>query len=136
MPKRPLLVLATMRLRSELLLSSFRLTPMTMPTALSLFDRALALSNSNIFALSCSAIVLAWMGNTKLASSEQTSPFGSVLSIHSMTGPIVHLRPHSFTRSHCVAKVESCRAKIFSRKHKTVSSHRFAEPESSYCSRL
>jgi len=36
-------------------------------TALSLFDRALALSNSNIFALGCSAVTLAWMGKTELA---------------------------------------------------------------------
>jgi adenylate cyclase len=36
-------------------------------TALSLFNRALALSNSNIFALGCSAVTLGWMGNTELA---------------------------------------------------------------------
>ena len=36
-------------------------------TALKLFDRALALSNSNIFALGCSAVTLAWMGKTELA---------------------------------------------------------------------
>jgi len=36
-------------------------------TALRLFDRALELSNSNIFALSFSAIILAWMGKTELA---------------------------------------------------------------------
>ena len=36
-------------------------------TALKLFDRALALSNSNVFALSCSAITLAWMGKAELA---------------------------------------------------------------------
>ena len=36
-------------------------------TALKLFDRALALSNSNVFALSCSAVTLAWMGKTELA---------------------------------------------------------------------
>ena len=36
-------------------------------TALNLFDRALALSNSNIFALGCSAVTLAWMGETELA---------------------------------------------------------------------
>ncbi len=36
-------------------------------TALKLFDRALELSNSNVFALSCSAITLAWMGKTELA---------------------------------------------------------------------
>jgi TolB-like protein/Tfp pilus assembly protein PilF len=36
-------------------------------TALNLFDRALTLSNSNIFALSCSALVLSWMGQPSLA---------------------------------------------------------------------
>ncbi len=35
--------------------------------ALKLFDRALALSNSNIFALACSTVPLAWMGKTELA---------------------------------------------------------------------
>jgi tetratricopeptide (TPR) repeat protein len=35
--------------------------------ALKLFDRALELSNSNIFALDYSAVVLAWMGRTDLA---------------------------------------------------------------------
>lgn len=35
--------------------------------ALKLFDRALDLSNSNIFALSLSAIALAWMGKAELA---------------------------------------------------------------------
>lgn len=36
-------------------------------TALSLFERALALSGSNIFALACSALVLSWMGQANLA---------------------------------------------------------------------
>jgi adenylate cyclase len=36
-------------------------------TALNLFDRALALSNSNVFALGCSAVTLAWMGKTEPA---------------------------------------------------------------------
>ena len=36
-------------------------------TAMKLFDRALELSNSNAFALSLSAIILAWMGKTELA---------------------------------------------------------------------
>jgi len=36
-------------------------------TALKLFDRALELSNSNIFALSLSAMALAWMGKAELA---------------------------------------------------------------------
>jgi TolB-like protein len=38
-----------------------------MTTALKLFDRALELSNSNVFALSLSAITLAWMGKAELA---------------------------------------------------------------------
>jgi adenylate cyclase len=36
-------------------------------TALHLFDRALALSGSNTFALGCSSVTLAWMGRTDLA---------------------------------------------------------------------
>ena len=36
-------------------------------TALKLFDRALELSSSNVFALNFSAIILAWMGKTELA---------------------------------------------------------------------
>jgi TolB-like protein len=36
-------------------------------TALTLFDRALELSNSNVFALSLNAIALAWMGKAELA---------------------------------------------------------------------
>ena len=36
-------------------------------TALDLFDRALTLSNSNIYALCCSAVALAWMGNPDIA---------------------------------------------------------------------
>jgi TolB-like protein len=51
-------------------------------TALKLFDRALELSNSNVFALSLSAIALAWMGKAELAieRAEQAirlSPFDS-----------------------------------------------------------
>jgi TolB-like protein len=36
-------------------------------TALGLFDRALTLSESNIFALGCSSVTLAWMGKSDLA---------------------------------------------------------------------
>jgi TolB-like protein/Flp pilus assembly protein TadD len=36
-------------------------------TSINLFDRALSLSSSNIFALGCSAVILAWMGKTELA---------------------------------------------------------------------
>jgi len=49
-------------------------------TAIKLLDRALALSNSNIFALWCSAIALSWMGVTQTAIERaqralQLSPF-------------------------------------------------------------
>ena len=52
-------------------------------TALKLFDQALALSSSNIFALSCSSVVLAWMGETELAMDRaqnalRLSPFDSL----------------------------------------------------------
>jgi len=52
-------------------------------TALELFDRALAVSNSNIFALCCSAAPLAWMGKTELAIEHaqraiRLSPFDSM----------------------------------------------------------
>jgi TolB-like protein/tetratricopeptide (TPR) repeat protein len=52
-------------------------------TALDLFDRAIALSNSNIFALCCSAAPLAWMGETELAIARakqalRLSPFDSM----------------------------------------------------------
>jgi len=48
--------------------------------ALKLFERALELSNSNVFALSFSAVILAWMGRTDLATSRaelalRLSPF-------------------------------------------------------------
>ncbi|HEY1805054.1 MAG TPA: tetratricopeptide repeat protein [Terracidiphilus sp.] len=48
--------------------------------ALKLFDRALELSNSNVFALSFSAVILAWMGKAELAaergeSALRLSPF-------------------------------------------------------------
>ncbi len=36
-------------------------------TALDLFNRALTVSNSNVFAFSCSALVFAWMGKVDLA---------------------------------------------------------------------
>lgn len=44
-----------------------RLDERDIATALKLFDRALELSNSNVFALSLSAIALAWMGKAELA---------------------------------------------------------------------
>ena len=52
-------------------------------TSLKLFDRALALSNSNAFALGCSAIALGWMGKTDLAAERaqralRLSPFDAM----------------------------------------------------------
>lgn len=52
-------------------------------TALSAFDRALALSNSNIFALCCSALILSFMGRTEAAVERarlaiRLSPFDSL----------------------------------------------------------
>jgi TolB-like protein/Tfp pilus assembly protein PilF len=52
-------------------------------TALNVFDRALTLSNSNIFALACSALVLAFLGKTDLATERarlaiRLSPFDSI----------------------------------------------------------
>ena len=49
--------------------------------ATSLFDRALSLSPSNIFALSCSALVLSWLGEPKTAIERATSAIRSVHSI-------------------------------------------------------
>jgi TolB-like protein/Tfp pilus assembly protein PilF len=42
-------------------------------TAINLFDRALSLSPSNIFALSCSALVLSWLGESEKAIERATS---------------------------------------------------------------
>jgi TolB-like protein/Tfp pilus assembly protein PilF len=52
-------------------------------TALSLFDRALAISESNAFALGCSAVALAWMGQPEVAVERaqralRLSPFDSL----------------------------------------------------------
>jgi TolB-like protein len=41
--------------------------------AISLFDRALSLSPSNIIALSCSALVLSWLGESKIAIERATN---------------------------------------------------------------
>lgn len=47
--------------------SVIALTERDTATALRLFDRALELSSSNVFALGFSAITLAWMGKAELA---------------------------------------------------------------------
>jgi TolB-like protein/Tfp pilus assembly protein PilF len=52
-------------------------------TALHAFDQALALSDSNVFVLSCSALIFSWMGRTELAIERaqralRLSPFDSL----------------------------------------------------------
>src|SRR5262249_44318480 len=52
-------------------------------TALNAFDQALAISNSNIFALACSALILSFMGRTTIAIEHaeralRLSPFDSL----------------------------------------------------------
>ena len=66
-------------------------------TALKLFDRALEFSNSNVFALSCSATTLAWMGKTELAIERaqralRLSPFDSLnwMSNHALAIAYFH----------------------------------------------
>jgi tetratricopeptide (TPR) repeat protein len=68
-------------------------------TALSLFDRALALSGSNIYALACSALVLSWMGQASLAIERsqralRLSPFDSLnyLSYNALAISYFHTR--------------------------------------------
>lgn len=68
-------------------------------TALSLFDRALLLSNCNIFALHCSALVLSFMGETERAIERaqralRLSPFDSLnyLSFNALVIAYLHTR--------------------------------------------
>ncbi len=82
-------------------------------TALRLFDRALELSNSNIFALSLSAIALAWMGKSELATERarqaiRLSPFDS-FNFRSFTAlAIVH-----FCQQHYVDAIDAAREAIY-----------------------
>lgn len=68
-------------------------------TAFDLFDRALAISNSNLVALCTSAVALAWSGKSDLAIERaqralKLSPFDSLnhLSYHGLAGAYFHLR--------------------------------------------
>ena len=58
---------ATMRRHSQPAAHVIALDEHDTATALMLFNRALQLSNSNVFALSFSAVILAWMGIAELA---------------------------------------------------------------------
>jgi adenylate cyclase len=78
-------------------------------TALKLFDRALELSNSNVFALSCSTIPLAYMGKTDLAMERaqraiRLSPFDS-LNFRSYVGlAVVYCNQRKFNEAAAAAR--------------------------------
>jgi TolB-like protein/tetratricopeptide (TPR) repeat protein len=78
-------------------------------TAFELFDRALALSSSNVIALCTSAVALAWSGKSELAIERarralKVSPFDSLnyLSYHALAGAHFHLR--RFEEAHAAAR--------------------------------
>jgi TolB-like protein/tetratricopeptide (TPR) repeat protein len=83
-------------------------------TALNLFDRALALSNSNVFALCCSSVALAWMGKAELAIERaqralRLSPFDSLnyLSYDALAISYMHTRRYEEARNAARGAVES-----------------------------
>jgi adenylate cyclase len=78
-------------------------------TALNLFDRALTLSNSNALSFSCSALALAWMGQTDLAIERaqralRLSPFDPLNYLAYNALAIAHLHRGQFERSHDAAR--------------------------------
>src|SRR5882762_5575033 len=73
------------------------------PTAFELFDRALAVSNSNVVALSNSAFVLAWMGNSEIAIERAQraitlSPFDTSNSYLALAVAYFHIKNHEKSR--------------------------------------
>jgi TolB-like protein len=84
------------------------------PAAFDLFDRALALSGSNVVALCTSAVALAWMGKSEEAIDRarralRFSPFDSLnyLSYQAMAGANFHLRRFEDAESAARRAVES-----------------------------
>jgi TolB-like protein/tetratricopeptide (TPR) repeat protein len=82
--------------------------------AFDLFDRALALSDSNVVALCTSAVVLAWMGKTETAIERarralRLSPFDSLnyLSYQALAGAYFHLQRYAEARDAARRAVES-----------------------------
>jgi len=76
-------------------------------TAFELFDRALAISHSNVVALSNSAFVLAWMGNAELAIERalraiQLSPFDTTNSYLALA--VAHFHTKNYERSRDAAR--------------------------------
>jgi TolB-like protein/Tfp pilus assembly protein PilF len=73
-------------------------------TALDLFDRALAISPSDIFALSCSAVALAWLGESDLAVERaehalRLSPFDSLCYMSYDALAVAHFRAERFEKA-------------------------------------
>jgi adenylate cyclase len=79
------------------------------PMALDAFDRALALSNSNFFALSSSALALSWMGTAEVAIERahralRLSPFDPLnfMSYNALAISYLHMR--QFDQAHAAAE--------------------------------
>jgi TolB-like protein len=82
------------------------------PTAFELFDRALAVSNSNVVALSNSAFVLAWMGNSQIAIERaqcaiKLSPFDTANSYLALAVAYFHIKNHEKSREAAQRAVEA-----------------------------
>ncbi len=82
--------------------------------AFDLFDRALAMSNSNVVVLSTSAVALAWSGKSELAIERaqralKLSPFDSLncLSYHALAGANFHLKRYDEAHASAQRAVES-----------------------------
>jgi TolB-like protein/DNA-binding winged helix-turn-helix (wHTH) protein len=81
-------------------------------TAFELFDRALAVSNSNVVALSNSAFVLAWMGNSEIAIERaqraiKLSPFDTSNSYLALAVAYFHIKNHEKSREAAQRAVEA-----------------------------
>ncbi len=83
-------------------------------TALELFDRALALSNSNLLSLSCSALALSWMGKTDVAIERaqralRLSPFDPLnyLSYNALAISYFHLKQYEKSRDAARRSIKS-----------------------------
>jgi tetratricopeptide (TPR) repeat protein len=79
------------------------------PTALDAFDRALALSNSNFFALSSSALAMSWMGTAEVAIERahralRLSPFDPLNFMSHNALAISYLHMRQFDQAHAAAE--------------------------------
>lgn len=83
-------------------------------TGLELFDRALALSNSNLLSLSCSALALSWMGKTDVSVERaqralRLSPFDPLnyLSYNALAISYFHLKQYEKSRDAARRSIQS-----------------------------